>query len=187
MITDDGHGRRYMLIVDIDPRLATALINEPAIKPGFWSNVPNGMISILAANASGSVLIDGSAPGLILNSREPAILTFESGRLVSIEGQEPFRSLFNQMVEAARAGADSNWNAIAELSLGVNPGVSALSGDILVDSKARGALTVGIGDNTARGGRIRSTLRIDFVTLRATVSIDSVEVLHSGQPTSRLT
>jgi leucyl aminopeptidase (aminopeptidase T) len=189
IITDGGYERpyRYRLIVDIDPGFARALINEPAIRPGFWSNVPNGMVSVLPTNASGSVLIVGSAPGVVLNSHEPAILTFEFGRLVSVEGQEPFRSLFNQMLEAARAGGDTNWNAIAELSIGVNPGVSVFSGNSLVDSKARGALTVGIGDNTARGGRIRSMVRIDFVTLRATVSIDSVEVLHSGQPTPKLT
>lgn len=183
-VVTNGYQNQCMLTVDVEPGMTRLLINEPTIKPGSWSNVPNGTVSVIPTNASGSVLIDGSAPGIVLNSREPATLNFETGRLVSIEGREPFRSLFNQMVEAARAGGDPEWNAIAELSIGVNAGVSTLSGTSLIDSKARGAVTVGVGDNSARGGRIRSRLRTDFVTLRGTVSIDGVEVLHSGVPTN---
>ena len=87
-------------------------------QPGAFGNLPAGeaFVAPLAAGADGVCVIDGSialgGEGLV---DEPIRLTFERGRIVSIEGGRSAEAT-RAAIAAAGAGAD----VVAELGIGTN-------------------------------------------------------------------
>jgi leucyl aminopeptidase (aminopeptidase T) len=134
-----------------------------------------------ASDVSGTVIIDGSAPGIELSRRQRFGLTFADGRLVATSGlRTVLHGIFEQAELLAARVDDANWNVFAELSIGLNPAVTEVSGMMVVDTKRRGAVSVAIGDNTTMGGSNHSNVHMDFVTLAPTVLVDDVKIIESG-------
>lgn len=160
------------------------IVNNGVPAPGGWSNVPGGSVSVIpmASDVSGTVLIDGSAPGIVLSRPQGFELTFADGRLVAESGLHvALNGFFAQSASLAARVGDANWNVCAELSIGLNPGVPGMSGMMLADTKRRGVVSVAIGDNATMGGHNLSSIHMDFATLAPTVVVDGVEIVRSGR------
>jgi len=139
------------------------------------ANYPSGEVFVAphANGANGILVADLTVPytvqGLV---DEPVSLTFERGRVTSIEGGRA-AGMLRDLVAGAGPGAD----VIAELGIGVNPTI-APRGHVMLDEKAAKTAHVAIGRNTGPyGGDNEATIHVDCV-----FSLPAVEA--DGRPIS---
>lgn len=104
-------------------------------------------------------------------------LTFERGKVVQIDASEaePVR-LLKELLAVSTGDKDR----IAELGLGLNPGVDQLTGDILLDEKINGSVHIAIGMNESFGGQNRSNLHLDLVMLHPSLWLDGTLIRLAG-------
>lgn len=161
-----------------------AIASDGVIRDGAWGNVPSGetYIAPLPDTAEGSVVINGSIPGLVIAPGEEIVLRFAAGRLVAIEPEThpAARWLRTTQIDVARAQGDENWDNLAEIGIGVNPAVTHLTGTMLFDEKAAGSVHIALGSNTHMGGRIESKIHCDMVITAPTVTVDGKRVIEGG-------
>lgn len=81
------------------------------------------------------------------------------------------------VLEMNRGGRDGR--AFGTVGLGLNPG-ARISGNLLEEEKALGAIHIGFGDNAAYGGAIRCGVRVDALFTKATVEIDGKAIVERG-------
>jgi len=159
--------------------------SDGIIKDGAWGNVPSGetYIAPIEGSAEGSVVVNGSIPGLVLEPQTEMVLYFEWGRLVRIEPPDgpAARWLHKTQIARAQAVGDLNWSNLAEIGVGLNPAVANLTGNMLFDEKARGTAHVAIGSNTFMGGIVDASIHCDMVTRAPTIRIDGKLVVERGR------
>ncbi len=148
-------------------------------RPGAFGNLPAGeaFVAPLATGADGVCVIDRSiALGDVGLVDEPIRLTFERGRIVSIEGG---RSADSTRAAIAQAGAGAD--VVAELGIGTNAG-ARITGSIITDEKVLGTAHVAFGDNASGsyGGDNRAAIHVDGVMADATIEADGVVVMRTG-------
>jgi leucyl aminopeptidase (aminopeptidase T) len=148
-------------------------------QPGAFGNLPAGeaFVAPLATGADGVCVIDRSiALGGVGLVDEPIRLTFERGRIVSVEGGRSAEATRAAIAEAG-AGAD----VVAELGIGTNAG-ARVTGSVITDEKVLGTAHVAFGDNASGsyGGDNRATIHVDGVMADATVEADGVVVMRTG-------
>ena len=148
-------------------------------QPGAFGNLPAGeaFVAPLATGADGVCVIDRSiALGDVGLVDEPIRLTFERGRIVSVEGGRSADST-RAAIAAAGAGAD----VVAELGIGTNAG-ARITGSIITDEKVLGTAHVAFGDNASGsyGGDNRAAIHVDGVMADATIEADGVVVMRTG-------
>jgi Thermophilic metalloprotease (M29) len=159
-------GTDLTLRVDGRPWLSDAL----PLQAGWGSNFPGGEVFIapLRDGADGVLVADLTVPytveGLV---DEPVTLRFERGRVKSIEGGRAARML-RELVADAGEGAD----VIAELGIGLHPGL-APRGHTMLDEKAAHTAHVAIGRNTGSyGGDNEATIHVDCIFSEPLVEAD---------------
>lgn len=96
-------------------------------------------------------------------------LTFAGGRLVDLQAPEPGAADSLRELLAVSSG---DKDVIAEFAMGLNPGVTELTGDIRLDEKIYGSVHIAIGANESFGGRNHSNFHLDLVVLHPTVWLD---------------
>ena len=96
-------------------------------------------------------------------------LSFEQGRVAHIAAPEA-ESV--QLLEGLLAASSGDKDRIAELGIGLNPGVKELTGDVLLDEKLCGSVHIAIGMNDRFGGQNRSNLHLDLVMLQPSLWLD---------------
>ena len=148
-------------------------------QPGAFGNLPAGeaFVAPLATGADGVCVIDRSiALGGVGLVDEPIRLTFERGRIVSVEGG---RSADSTRAAIAQAGAGAD--VVAELGIGTNAG-ARITGSIITDEKVLGTAHVAFGDNASGsyGGDNRAAIHVDGVMADATIEADGVVVMRTG-------
>jgi hypothetical protein len=150
------------------------LSDATPLEPGGVANYPGGEIFVAphADGADGVLVADLTVPftvdGLV---DEPVVLRFERGRVTSIEGGEAARRL-RELVERSGPGAD----VIAELGIGLNPGVSP-RGHVMLDEKAAKTAHVAIGRNTGVfGGDNEAAIHVDCVFADPVIDADGRQV-----------
>jgi hypothetical protein len=138
--------------------------------PGEGHNFPSGEVFVapLKDGADGVLVADLTVPytveGLV---DEPVTLRFEQGRAVSIDGGRAAQIL-RELVADAGDGAD----VIAELGLGLHPGL-APRGHTMLDEKAAGTAHVAIGRNTGGyGGDNEAAIHVDCIFSEPLVEAD---------------
>ena len=149
-------------------------------QPGAFGNLPAGeaFVAPLATGADGVCVIDGSialgGEGLV---DEPIRLTFERGRIVSIEGG---RSAEATRAAIAKAGAGAD--VVAELGIGTNE-KARVTGSVITDEKVLGTAHVAFGDNASPsyGGDNHAAIHVDGIMTDATIEADGVVVMRVGQ------
>lgn len=180
--TADGAEHRLQAAIGGWERLPVA--SDGVIREGSWGNVPSGetYIAPVEGTAEGSVVIDGSLPGLVIAPGEEIVLHFAAGRLVAIEPDDrpAARWLRATQIDRAEAAGDGNWRNLAEIGIGVNPAVTRLTGTMLFDEKSAGTVHIALGSNTFMGGRVASAIHCDMVIRRPTVRIDGRPVVARG-------
>ena len=159
-------GTDLTLRVDGRPWLSDAL----PLEAGSGANFPGGEIFIapLKDGADGVLVADLTIPytveGLV---DEPVTLRFERGRVTSIEGGRAAEML-RKLVADAGEGAD----VIAELGIGLHPGLSP-RGHVMLDEKAARTAHVAIGRNTGSyGGDNEATIHVDCIFSEPEVEAD---------------
>ncbi|MDF2538240.1 MAG: Leucyl aminopeptidase (aminopeptidase T)-like protein [Herbinix sp.] len=81
-------------------------------------------------------------------------LTVEDGKIVT-SNHPPFNEFLQELPE--------NGTVIGEFGIGLNPNITEISGDALLDEKMYGTVHIGIGMNTLFGGQNNSPIHMDFV------------------------
>lgn len=101
---------------------------------------------------------------------EPVVLTFDEGRLISVEGPESHR--LTRMLD--RCGDDLMMN-FAEVSLGLNPAGHVC--DVAMETESSlGTAHIALGNSLAYGGTVAAIAHLDCVMRDATLLLDSVPV-----------
>lgn len=181
--TTDSQGGDHCLEVDIAGWEFTPGIGDGVIPDGAWANLPPGETFMLPLSGRGSIAINGSIPGRVLQPGEELILSFRDGRLVQVQPDDSpaARHLQKTQIDFAKSHADPNWSNLAEVGFGVNPAIRQLTGIPLVDEKKAGTIHIALGDSDALGGKVGSTIHCDLVVERSTVHIDGRLLLEQGQ------
>ena len=105
-------------------------------------------------------------------------LTFSKGRVVEAAAPDSKGlAAFHGLMESSSGAKDT----IAEFGIGLNPGVTGPTGDILLDEKIYGSVHIAIGMNERFGGANRSNLHLDLVILHPTVYLDGEIVISDGE------
>lgn len=76
---------------------------------------------------------------------------------------------------------DSNWNTFAELGIGLNSKIKALTGNPLFDEKMANSIHIAIGGNTMFGRPIQSKIHLDLVCLNPTLFLGKKKVIDWGK------
>ncbi|MGC9334702.1 MAG: aminopeptidase [Anaerolineae bacterium] len=184
LISHEPGGREHRLTVDIGGWERLPVASDGVIGDGAWGNVPSGetYIAPMANTAEGSVVIDGSVPGMVLEPGEQIVLHFVEGRLSAIEPEDgpAARWLHETQIQSAQARGDRNWSHLAEVGVGMNPAVERLTGNMLFDEKAAGTAHVALGSNIYMGGTIDASIHCDMVFRAPTVLVDGKVVVERG-------
>jgi hypothetical protein len=138
--------------------------------PGEGHNFPSGEVFVapLADGADGVLVADLTIPYTVEGLVDaPVTLRFERGRVTSIDGGRAGQML-RELVADAGEGAD----VIAELGLGLHPGL-APRGHTMLDEKAAGTAHVAIGRNTGGyGGDNEAAIHVDCIFSEPQVEAD---------------
>jgi leucyl aminopeptidase (aminopeptidase T) len=178
-------GTPHSLTADIGGWERLPVASDGVISDGAWGNVPSGetYIAPIEGSAEGSIVINGSMPGLVIEPGGELILSFEWGRLAQVEPHDgaSARWLQETQIAKAQAAGDLEWSKLAEIGVGMNPAVRNLTGNMLLDEKAAGTAHVALGTNAFMGGTVYSTIHCDMVTRQPTILIDGKVVVELGE------
>lgn len=176
----------YHLFLSLGGLSRTPIQSLGIIPADAWGNVPAGEIFIapLESSADGEYLVNGAVGNEKLTGGREALLTFERGQLVrhryvgtQLEVAELVKA--RQIAESRSHGVC--WRVIAELGIGLNRLIPAITGIPLVDEKKYGTVHIAVGHNMGYGGRndCRS-IHCDITTSGPTVEIDGRRVIERG-------
>jgi hypothetical protein len=140
------------------------------LEPGDGHNFPSGEVFVapLKDGADGVLVTDLTIPYTVEGLVDaPVTLRFKGGRVVSIDGGQAGQML-RELVADAGEGAD----VIAELGLGLHPGLSP-RGHTMLDEKAAHTAHVAIGRNTGSyGGDNEAAIHVDCIFSEPLVEAD---------------
>jgi leucyl aminopeptidase (aminopeptidase T) len=185
LISYAADGRPNRLTADIGGWERLPVASDGVVRDGAWGNVPSGetYIAPVEGSAKGTIVINGSIPGRVIEPGEELTLSFQWGRLAQIEPSDgPLaRWLQETQIAKAQAAGDLEWSQLAEIGIGLNPAVTELTGNMLLDEKAAGTAHIALGSNAFMGGMVYSTIHCDMITLLPTIAIDGEVVVERGE------
>jgi leucyl aminopeptidase (aminopeptidase T) len=154
-----------------------------------WGNVPSGESFICpnVGTAQGQININGSAPGLALTDGDSLPLAFEGGKARPCERISPtVQRIYNALLfNEAGVEASTNCSCLAELGIGLNPLVTQLTGNPILDEKMAGTVHLGLGSNRQFQGPIACDMHNDFVVCGCDLVFDGEVVIDRGVLTLR--
>jgi hypothetical protein len=152
------------------------------IPKGTWGNIPGGEVFIapLEARARGVFSLNGAFKKHVLPKGSSIHLEFDAGHLAGVGGGSS-RKAFEALLVNARRRGGPNYSALAELGVGVNSGVTELTGSALFDEKCAGTAHIAIGDNERYGGLNPAQTHEDLITWRPSLEFDGIPILSLGQ------
>jgi hypothetical protein len=152
------------------------------IPRGTWGNIPGGEAFVAPAEgrANGTFALNGAFHNYVLPAGASLHLIFEDGALVRIEGSGEPLAAFNRLFNSMKGNGGPQYNQLAELGIGVNSGISELTGTELLDEKCVGTAHIAIGDNTRFGGNNESGVHEDFITRKPSIELDEIPILEAG-------
>jgi hypothetical protein len=185
LISYAADGSIHRLTADIGGWDRLPVASDGVIRDGAWGNVPSGetYIAPIEGSARGSVVINGSVPGLVMGPETEIVLNFDLGRLTHIEPAGCPAALWldeTQFGRARRVG-DDNWANLAEIGVGCNRAVHHLTGNMLFDEKAAGTAHIALGSNMFMGGAIHASIHCDMVIRQPSLVVDSHIVVDRGR------
>jgi len=179
-----ANGSRHVLHIPIGGWERIAVASDGVISDGVWGNIPSGeaYIAPMEGGSFGSVVINGSVPGLLIDTNTQFIIHFEAGHVAAIEPMQNSSAqwLYRTQINKAILAGDPNWSNLAEIGIGVNSGYDHLTGNMLLDEKLLRTAHIALGSSMYMGGRIDSTIHCDLVTRDPTIRIDGKLILDRG-------
>ncbi len=183
-VSYDRNGVAHSLTADIGGWERLPVASDGVINDGAWGNVPSGetYIAPIEGTAEGTIVVNGSIPGLVIDPSTELVLSFEGGRLIRVEPADgpAARWLYETQINKAQAAGDLEWSNLAEIGIGLNPAVTSLTGNMLFDEKAAGTAHIALGTNVYMGGMVYSSIHCDMVTRLPSILIDGKPLLDRG-------
>jgi leucyl aminopeptidase (aminopeptidase T) len=184
LVSYTDSGAPHTLTANIGGWDRLPVASDGVIRDGAWGNVPSGetYIAPIEGSATGTVAINGSIPGLVVQPETNIVLHFARGHLTHIQpdGGPAARWLHETQIARAQAAGDPNWSNLAEIGVGLNPAVEHLTGNMLFDEKAAGTAHIALGTNAFMGGVVSASIHCDMVTRSPTILVDGKTVLDRG-------
>lgn len=149
--------------------------------PGAIFRGGEAFVAPAEGQANGTFALNGAFHNYVLPAGTSLHLIFENGALVRVEGSGEPIVAFQRLFDWAKGNGGSNFNQLAELGIGVNSGISELTGTELLDEKCVGTAHIAIGDNTRFGGNNDSGVHEDFITRKPSIELDKIPILKSGE------
>jgi hypothetical protein len=185
LLSRSNDGTPHRLHVDIGGWERLPVASDGIISDGVWGNVPSGetYIAPVEGSAKGSVVINGSIPGLVIKRSEQIVVHFENGSLSHIEPDNNRTAQFlrEKQIKRALDIGDKNWRNLAEVGIGRNTAVDRLTGNMLFDEKAAGTAHIALGSNSFMGGKVDSAIHCDMVIRAPTIIVDGKAILQKGK------
>lgn len=183
IITKDKRGKAHLLSASLGHWERIPITSTGLIKEGVWGNIPSGetYLAPLEESINGEIIINGSIPGYVFPEGQEIKLAFRSGELMSIVPEDsPGAQLLEASLDAARSIGDQNCHRLAEVGIGVNPGVRKLTGKPLMDEKKAGTAHIALGNNKDFGGNLVSSVHLDLVTQAPTIEVNGTVIVQRG-------
>jgi leucyl aminopeptidase (aminopeptidase T) len=183
IVTSDGEGREYRLVVQVGGWEFPPEISDGVIADGTWGNVPPGEVYVVPQGGEGLIAVNGSLPGRVLGPGEELVLEFRAGWLHEMRPKTgpAARYLHETQIACARERGDREWTNLAEIGFGLNPAVHGLTGVPLIDGKKANTVHVALGHSASLGGNVDSLIHCDMVVEGPTVRVDGRTLLDAGQ------
>ncbi|HYP27215.1 MAG TPA: aminopeptidase [Blastocatellia bacterium] len=181
--SDANPKQEFNLDFQIGGLFRSPIMSTGIIPLGTWGNLPGGetFIAPIEDSANGVFVLNGAFKDYVIKPPAYLLLHFEKGRLVDIEGTAEERARFENIVNFALSYNDTYYDSLAELGIGVNPGIQELTGNALFDEKCYGTAHIAIGDNSRYGGMYSSRIHEDLITLKPSLWVDGKPILSYGQ------
>lgn len=159
-------------------------IRNPAVvsdgnlqKKGLCTNLPTGETELAPRNAKGVLVVDRCGDYIT----EPTRLELKDGYIVSFEGNASGRRFKRLIEEAKKRDGNNNASFIAEFAIGTNKSAK-VTGNVLESEKVFGTCHFGFGNNMSYpGGRNASTLHIDTIVVKPTITLDGRTIMKNGK------
>jgi leucyl aminopeptidase (aminopeptidase T) len=160
--------------------LAISFVPKGGKKGEIVPNYGESALVPLEGSAEGRVVVDGIIVGLGEMRGDPVRWRVEGGRIVEVSGGEN-AGRFGQFLEESGQNAD----AVCEVGV-ITSHVEKRAYEYLGRPGHRayggwGSTHLGIDNNTAIGGEIRSPIHVDCQIYDTTVEIDGQRVMDSGR------
>ncbi len=144
---------------------------------GICTNLPTGETELAPRNAKGILVADRCGEYIT----EPTRLELKDGHIVSFEGSPSGRRFKRLIEEARKRDGNDNGSFIAEFAIGTNK-YARVTGNVLEDEKVFGTCHVAFGNNMSYpGGRNASTLHIDTIVFKPTITLDGQLIMKNGK------
>ena len=88
LITVDSRQQQHRLRIDLPGWDFPPGISDGRIADGAWSNLPPGESFVVPVGASGTIVVNGSIPGMALAPGQELIVTFRDGRLADLAPED---------------------------------------------------------------------------------------------------
>jgi aminopeptidase len=161
-------------------------IRNPAVvsdgnlqEKGKCTNLPTGETELAPKNAKGILVVDRCGNYIT----EPTRLDLKDGYIVGFESNASGRRFKRLVEESKKRDGNTNASFIAEFAIGTNKSAK-VTGNVLEDEKVFGTCHFGFGNNMSYpGGRNASTLHIDTIVYKPTITLDGNTIMKGGKLT----
>ena len=131
-------------------------------------------------SVDGTLIVDWSVVPPIGKLNGPLEILFEKGKIKKISGEGEEKIL----LEFIKDLKDPMMHFFSHITIGTNPSMKKLTGELMNDERKAGTVTIGVGSNTgAFCGEINAKSHIDFVLKKASVYFDNNIVVKNGKLT----
>jgi aminopeptidase len=152
--------------------------------PGQWGNLPEGEIYTSPERVDG--VLAGEVIGDFFSAKygvlaAPLRLHFAESRVTHIEADTAeVRAIGTELLAYLRAA--ENGDRAGEFAIGTNIGLTALTGNLLQDEKIPGVhIACGNPYPHETGAGWQSTVHVDVVSTRTTITVDGRELMRDGR------
>lgn len=173
---------------DITARFDTNLnwiVSDGNIRPGHWSNLPDGEVFTAPVDAKGTVVIDGCL-GDFFNAKYGDLqgmpLSYELCDSRAVAGSVRCSNAeLKQEFERYTFDTDENSNRLGEFAIGANVGLQELIGNLLQDEKFPGIhLALGSPYPDKTGADWDSQAHNDGIMRDPTIVVDGRVIMKDG-------
>ena len=173
-IEDEFGSKLKFKIEGRKPIVDDGIIDENDIELGMTSiMLPAGKVEIapIENSANGSIIVKDH---FIFGSKIRNLRwRFRNGKLIEVVADENLH-LFTKFYEKISGDRDR----IGRLIIGLNP---AMKPNNLFDTLIKGAVSIGIGDNSDIGGMNRATAHYSITLINATLKLDDEVIIENGR------